>query len=408
MQSVATLLTDEDFMTTPTPAGQYLHLRFTGSGSEYFRIWIVNLLLTIVTLGLYLPWAKARRLRYFHGNTLVGGHPMGFHGEPIQMLKGSLLVAAFLLAYVFVGGVSPGLQALMTLAALAAMPALMRSALRFRLTHTSWRGLRFGFSGTMAQAYRSHWPILAAFAGVVALTIVASAAVSGTSRANHLEGVPFAAVLSLSMLIMLGVVPLWWHRQARYRMEHANFAGVGVRMKAGAGEFYGALVGTAGVSMLATVPAVLVICVMPLTAATSDDPGLQQMLTPQALQSTAWWTAAILAFCYLLAVCAGKAYHASRMQNVVWGSAEGDQIRLQSRLGFLPTLTLYMKNGLLTVLSLGLYWPFAQVALARLRLEAVSAELFTDVDALVSGQRGGSAHATGDAGVDAFGIDVGL
>lgn len=395
-------------MTNPTSAGQPLHIRFTGSGSEYFRIWIVNLLLTILTLGLYHPWAKARRLRYFHGNTLVGGHPMGFHGQPIQMLKGTLLVAAFLLAYVFVGRVSPGLQALTTLAALAAMPALLRSALRFRLTHTSWRGLRFGFTGTMAQAYRSHWPILGAFAGVVVLTIVASAAVSSASYTNGLEGVPFLAVLTLSMLIMLGVVPLWWHRQARYRMEHAAFAGVGVRMKAGASAFYGALVGTAGVSTLAMVPAALVITVMLLTAATSDDEGLQQMLMPQALESTAWWTAAVLAFCYLLAVCSGKAYYASRMQNIVWGRAGSDQIRFQSRLGFLPTLTLYMKNALLMVLTLGLYWPFAQVALARLRLEAVSAELVTDVDALVSSQRGGSAHATGDAGVDAFGIDMGL
>ena len=41
---------------------------FTGSGSEYFRIWIINLLLTLATAGLYLPWAKARRLRYFMGN----------------------------------------------------------------------------------------------------------------------------------------------------------------------------------------------------------------------------------------------------------------------------------------------------------------------------------------------------
>ena len=36
-----------------------LPISFTGSGSEYFRIWIVNLLLTFVTLGLYYPWAKA-------------------------------------------------------------------------------------------------------------------------------------------------------------------------------------------------------------------------------------------------------------------------------------------------------------------------------------------------------------
>eukprot|EP01041_Mallomonas_annulata_P027255 gene27255-48802_t len=63
------------------PSTNQIGIAFTGSGSEYFRIWIVNLLLMLVTLGIYFPWAKARRLRYFMGNTLVGGQPLGFHGN---------------------------------------------------------------------------------------------------------------------------------------------------------------------------------------------------------------------------------------------------------------------------------------------------------------------------------------
>ena len=35
-------------------------LEFTGSGGEYFRVWIVNLLLSIVTLGFYTPLARRR------------------------------------------------------------------------------------------------------------------------------------------------------------------------------------------------------------------------------------------------------------------------------------------------------------------------------------------------------------
>ena len=70
-----------------------LSLVFTGSGSEYFRIWIVNLLLMFITLGIYFPWAKVRKLRYFYGNTLVGGEPLGFHGDPKKMFKGYALVA---------------------------------------------------------------------------------------------------------------------------------------------------------------------------------------------------------------------------------------------------------------------------------------------------------------------------
>ena len=62
----------------PAPfAPRQLKVKFTGSGSEYFRIWLVNLLLSAVTLGLYLPFAKSRRLRYFYANTHIAGQPLG-------------------------------------------------------------------------------------------------------------------------------------------------------------------------------------------------------------------------------------------------------------------------------------------------------------------------------------------
>ena len=47
--------------------------QFTGTGGEYFKIWIVNILLSIVTLGIYSAWAKVRRKQYFYGNTRVAG-----------------------------------------------------------------------------------------------------------------------------------------------------------------------------------------------------------------------------------------------------------------------------------------------------------------------------------------------
>ncbi len=33
-------------------------LNFTGKGSEYFKIWIVNIALSLITLGIYSAWAK--------------------------------------------------------------------------------------------------------------------------------------------------------------------------------------------------------------------------------------------------------------------------------------------------------------------------------------------------------------
>ena len=49
-----------------------LGLEFHGEGMEYFRIWIVNIFLSIITLGIFSAWAKVRREQYFYGNLRLG------------------------------------------------------------------------------------------------------------------------------------------------------------------------------------------------------------------------------------------------------------------------------------------------------------------------------------------------
>ena len=60
---------DQGRPAAPRPPDEY-RLQFTGSGADYFRIWIVNLFLTIVTLGIYAAWAKVRTRQYFYSHTL--------------------------------------------------------------------------------------------------------------------------------------------------------------------------------------------------------------------------------------------------------------------------------------------------------------------------------------------------
>lgn len=79
--------------------GDIQRLSFTGSGSEYFGIWIVNILLTIITLGIYSAWAKVRRNRYFYGNTILLGRGFEYHASGGQILIGRLIVFAYLVLY---------------------------------------------------------------------------------------------------------------------------------------------------------------------------------------------------------------------------------------------------------------------------------------------------------------------
>ena len=69
---------------------------FEGNTGEFFRIWITNLFLSIITLGIYSPWAKVQNTKYLYQNLVIDGHRFNYIADPIQILKGRLL-AIFLL-----------------------------------------------------------------------------------------------------------------------------------------------------------------------------------------------------------------------------------------------------------------------------------------------------------------------
>src|SRR6202171_2582999 len=96
-------------------------LQFTGSGSEYFGIWIVNMLLTIVTLGIYSAWAKVRRLQYFYRHTEVAGSSFDFHGSPTSILVGRVIALVMLIAYNY----SVRLHSPLTIVILAGIAVIM-------------------------------------------------------------------------------------------------------------------------------------------------------------------------------------------------------------------------------------------------------------------------------------------
>ncbi|MEX1058239.1 MAG: DUF898 family protein, partial [Natronospirillum sp.] len=58
-----------DTPVTSRPSLKPIPVAFNGRGGEYFGIWIVNIALTVLTLGIYSAWAKVRNKRYFYGNT---------------------------------------------------------------------------------------------------------------------------------------------------------------------------------------------------------------------------------------------------------------------------------------------------------------------------------------------------
>lgn len=391
-----------DFADTEPAPAQTLAIAFTGSGSEYFRIWIVNLLLTLVTLGLYYPWAKVRRLRYFHGNTLVGGRPLGFHANPWKMLKGYLLVAVLLALYSGAGHFHAVAGLVAFVAVMLIWPALLKSSMQFRLANTSWRGLRFRFTGDLQGAYAAMLPLF-----VPALCLLVAGAFVTDQEQPPLWYVYITGGVMVGLLLLS---PWLFQRLKAYQHNHYALASQHTRFQATVGMFYKLLaemfVVYLAISVVLGVVVTVAIFIGVVVLGLSGNPFAQGENTKSMwlmVAAVAGFLALMLLFVSLI-----KPYMVTRLQNLVWAHTQSEDIRLDSKLKARAMVWLSAKNWVMVVFTLGLYWPFAAVARARMQLEAVSVVSRIDLDALVSHARSHEGEAAGDAAGDLFGLDIGF
>ncbi len=133
------------------PAGE-LPIRFRGAASEYFGIWIVNLLLTIITLGIWSAWAKVRRKRYFLGSTSIDGHAFEYHARGLQILIGRLIAVCVILGQQILAKSNPTAGTAASIAIFFLLPWVFNRSLRFNARMTSWRNVRFNFRGSYLGA----------------------------------------------------------------------------------------------------------------------------------------------------------------------------------------------------------------------------------------------------------------
>lgn len=129
-----------------------LPFAFTGKAKEFFGIWLSNLLLSILTLGIYSAWAKVRRRKFFLGHTLIGGHRFDYHADPKAILKGRAIVVSVLVVLSVVSELSPVLSGTSLVLLMIALPWLANRSLRFNARMTSFRNVRFDFSGTYLKS----------------------------------------------------------------------------------------------------------------------------------------------------------------------------------------------------------------------------------------------------------------
>jgi len=153
-----------------------LDLGFHGRVGALFGIMTGNLLLNIITLGFYHYWAQTRVRRFIWSSTSFASDRFSYHGTGGELFRGFLklmgiiiLIAGSLTLLQIYGGeylnlpdlgpvVSENLVAyVISILFSLAMPVLMVGAMRYRLSRTSWRGIRFSFRGERGEALKIYY-----------------------------------------------------------------------------------------------------------------------------------------------------------------------------------------------------------------------------------------------------------
>lgn len=137
-------------------------VKYHGTGGSLFGLVLKNLLLTIVTLGIYSFWAKNNVREFHYGHTELGDERFAYHGTGKELFLGAakamlifftlgVVLAVVMPQVIKLAGGSPivpmvfmgGFYLFIFLVVIYAI----NGARRYRLSRSSWRGIRFAFHG---------------------------------------------------------------------------------------------------------------------------------------------------------------------------------------------------------------------------------------------------------------------
>ena len=344
-----------------------VEVRFTGNTREYFGIWIVNLLLSIITLGVWSAWAKVRNRKYFLGNMSIENRPFGYHAKGLQILIARLIIVAFFAAYWILSTLSPVAGFIPIALFVFVLPWLINRGLSFNAAMTSWSNVRFRFDG-------SYWPAFAVF-------------------------VLYPALVALSLYLAL---PYVTRAAKRYTIGRHRLGGHSFTFDSDIGPFYAAL---AAAGVWAVIGFVFFLSVVMS--------GLLAFMDVAAVPTTGDIDGSTVIYLFVLAAIFFVAFfplstiYAAFMRNTIYaGSALEDGHRFRSTISPPRLVWVIISNAVAVTVSLGMLLPWARIRLARYLCAHTWVIPGGSLDDFV-GEAGRRQSALGDAYMDIDGLDVG-
>ena len=340
------------------PAESRYPVEFTGTAAQYFRIWIVNLALTVLTLGIYSAWAKVRKRRYFYAHTLIDGESFEYRGRPLAILKGRLIAVGLFVALIVVGNLYPELslesipgKAIFFVVAVTLGPWLVVRSLKFNATNTAYRNVRLAFLGTWQGC--------------------------------------FVVVIKYVWLVFIAILyPYFKHALVRYAVEHHAYGTTRFAVAEFRKPFIQAYAVAFGLGLLAAL-GLIALAIGAGVLARSPQP-------PLAILAGIYGSFLLL-----------YAFVRARTTNAVWNAVRIGPVRFECTLRARDFAWLYLSNVLAILVTLGFATPWAAIRTLRYRARKFVAIAAGPLESFVDDQAA-QVGAAGQEIAEVFDFDVAL
>jgi uncharacterized membrane protein YjgN (DUF898 family) len=337
-----------DIMSEPTPPIEVQtstlrqptftrHLvEFTGDAAEFFQIWIVNVLLSIVTLGIYSAWAKVRTNQYFYSHTKIAGHAFRYLANPMQILKGRVIAVAIFGVLALLNHFNPMIGFAVSLLMLFAFPWLLLQSLRFKMRMTSYRNVRFGFHGS--------------YGGFL----------------KYFIGMPLLSVFTLYLLM-----PYTLKRMDEYVYNNISYGGRRSKLSLEARTYYSTVFKIIGIVFACLLSFLIAAMVVTVIGSLMGD------IVTKILGFV------VGAAFYIGVVVVSKAMWTCVIRNYTYNNLEVEQLaKFESTLEVGSYAMLLFINTIGVIFTLGLAYPWALVRLQQYRASCTAVLLSDDIEHL--------------------------
>ena len=368
---------------------------FKGKAKEYFKIWIVNIALTILTLGIYSAWAKVRNLRYIYGNTYLNNSNFEFNADPKRILYGRAIVFTFYAIFIYASNVlsNPNLAGFIVLAFILILPWLVKQAIRFKLKSASYRNINFKYHGKARSFYFLSIGAILAFIAIFSPLFLAKYFHLSKDMATLAYGI---------LLFLFGIIgiPLFYKKFKEIIINNSSYGNSMFTFKATKRSAISTFL-RIGFSTAVAGFVFGILVVFPVKYFNITLGGLEATKNLTVLVSGALGSILYLSFIGLY-----KGITDGYLSNFIRNNTKLDNAEFKSSIMPYKLGIISMTNILATVLSLGLLYPWAKMRYLKYKIENTQFAC-RDYDKFLS-TNSKNVSTLGEEAVDFFDIDIGV